>query len=424
MLAFFDSYVHFFAETQIYSLNVCMKIIYQCQSKGCGYACVKMLLCKRDKNRNWAYADEPEAEQNAPSLNEIKEYGAKHGLNLRSYRVGSPYDWRFLASKNALVLLEEDGLQHMCVLVKASKSDLTILDPSKGKRKIKIRRFERIFSGVVMVTDLGVVSRKKDVPKPNIRSVKNGWIPMLLSFASVFLIGMGFLLSERVSKWIALPFYLVGLTSLGLFLVCSRYLQSVFDRKYQRGLLEEDPELRKELFTHYYTYKNAIFGTIPRVSCEIGILCSLLFYISFTSPWQGVMFGIAGVVLLIMLCFIQKRSAQIAKDVEKDKDDFLRGESDKIGLENKQKSYQKKGVRYSRLWFLKILTVLLVSLLFCLGSSLTKQNLVGSSYLENLILCLLFSIQINDLASYLPSILSNRNEASYFWYHFVRTNGK
>lgn len=401
-----------------------MKIIYQCQSKGCGYACVKMLLCKRDKNRNWAYADEPEAEQNAPSLNEIKEYGAKHGLNLRSYRVGSPYDWRFLASKNALVLLEEDGLQHMCVLVKASKSDLTILDPSRGKRKIKIRRFERIFSGVVMVTDLGVVSRKKDVPKPNIRSVKNGWIPMLLSFASVFLIGMGFLLSERVSKWIALPFYLVGLTSLGLFLVCSRYLQSVFDRKYQRGLLEEDPELRKELFTHYYTYKNAIFGTIPRVSCEIGILCSLLFYISFTSPWQGVMLGIAGVVLLIMLCFIQKRSAQIAKDVEKDEDDFLRGESDKIGLENKQKSYQKKGVRYSRLWFLKILTVLLVSLLFCLGSSLTKQNLVGSSYLENLILCLLFSIQINDLASYLPSILSNRNEASYFWYHFVRTNGK
>lgn len=312
----------------------------------------------------------------------------------------------------------------MCVLVKASKSDLTILDPSRGKRKIKIRRFERIFSGVVMVTDLGVVSRKKDVPKPNIRSVKNGWIPMLLSFASVFLIGMGFLLSERVSKWIALPFYLVGLTSLGLFLVCSRYLQSVFDRKYQRGLLEEDPELRKELFTHYYTYKNAIFGTIPRVSCEIGILCSLLFYISFTSPWQGVMLGIAGVVLLIMLCFIQKRSAQIAKDVEKDEDDFLRGESDKIGLENKQKSYQKKGVRYSRLWFLKILTVLLVSLLFCLGSSLTKQNLVGSSYLENLILCLLFSIQINDLASYLPSILSNRNEASYFWYHFVRTNGK
>lgn len=383
-----------------------------------------MLLCKRDKNRNWAYAEEPEAEQNAPSLNEIKEYGAKHGLNLRSYRVGSPYDWRFLASKNALVLLEEDGLQHMCVLVKASKSDLTILDPSRGKRKIKIRRFERIFSGVVMVTNLGVVSRKKDVPKPNIRSVKNGWIPMLLSFASVFLIGMGFLLSERVSKWIALPFYLVGLTSLGLFLVCSRYLQSVFDRKYQRGLLEEDPELRKELFTHYYTYKNAIFGTIPRVSCEIGILCSLLFYISFTSPWQGVMLGIAGVVLLIMLCFIQKRSAQIAKDVEKDEDDFLRGESDKIGLENKQKSYQKKGVRYSRLWFLKILTVLLASLLFCLGSSLTKQNLVGSSYLENLILCLLFSIQINDLASYLPSILSNRNEASYFWYHFVRTNGK
>lgn len=401
-----------------------MKIIYQCQSKGCGYACVKMLLCKRDKNRNWAYADEPEAEQNAPSLNEIKEYGAKHGLNLRSYRVGSPYDWRFLASKNALVLLKEDGLQHMCVLAKASKSDLTILDPSRGKRKIKIRRFERIFSGVVMVTDLGVVSRKKDVPKPSIRSVKNGWIPTLLSFASVFLIGMGFLLSERVSKWIALPFYLVGLMSLGLFLVCSRYLQSAFDRKYQRGLLEEDPELRKELFTHYYTYKNAIFGTIPRVSFEIGILCSLLFYISFTSPWQGVMLGIAGVVLLIMLCFIQKRSAQIAKDVEKDEDDFLRGESDKIGLENKQKSYQKKGVRYSRLWLLKILTVLLVSLLFCLGSSLTKQNLEGSSYLENLILCLLFSIQINDLASYLPSISSNRNEASYFWYHFVRTNGK
>ena len=401
-----------------------MKIIYQCQSKGCGYACVKILLCKRDKNRNWAYADEPEAERNAPSLNEIKEYGAKHGLNLRSYRVGSPYDWRFFASKNALVLLEEDGLQHMCVLVKASKSDLAILDPSRGKRKIKIRRFERIFSGVVMVTDLGIWSRKKDVPKPSIRSVKNGWIPTLLSFASVFLIGMGFLLSERVSKWIALPFYLVGLMSLGLFLVCSRYLQSAFDRKYQRGLLEEDPELRKELFTHYYTYKNAIFGTIPRVSCEIGILCSLLFYISFTSPWQGVMLGIAGVVLLIMLCFIQKRSAQIAKDVEKDEDDFLRGESDKIGLENKQKSYQKKGVRYSRLWLLKILTVLLVSLLFCLGSSLTKQNLEGSSYLENLILCLLFSIQINDLASYLPSILSNRNEASYFWYHFVRTSGK
>lgn len=414
----------FFAETQIYSLNVCMKIIYQCQSKGCGYACVKMLLCKRDKNRNWAYADEPDAERSAPSLNEIKEYGAKYGLNLRSYRVGNPYDWRFLASKNALVLLEEDGLQHMCVLAKASKSDLTILDPSRGKRKIKIRKFEAIFSGVVMITDLGVASRKNDVPKPTIRSIKNGWIPMLLSFVSVFLIGMGFLLSERASKWIALPFYLVGLMSLGLFLVCSRYLQSSFDRKYQRGLLEEDPNLRKELFTHYYTYKNTIFGTIPRVSCEIGILCSLLFYISFTSPWQGVMLGIVGIVLLIMLYFIQIRSVQIAKEVEKDEDDFLRGKSDKKELENKQKSYQKKGFRYSRLWLLKILAVLFVSLLFCLGSSLIKQNLEESPYLESLILCLLFSIQINDLASYLPSILSNRSEASYFWFHFVRTSGK
>ena len=247
---------------------------------------------------------------------------------------------------------------------------------------------------------------------------------MLLSFVSVFLIGMGFLLSERASKWIALPFYLVGLMSLGLFLVCSRYLQSSFDRKYQRGLLEEDPNLRKELFTHYYTYKNTIFGTIPRVSCEIGILCSSLFYISFTSPWQGVMLGIVGIVLLIMLYFIQIRSVQIAKEVEKDEDDFLRGESDKKELENKQKSYQKKGFRYSRLWLLKILAVLFVSLLFCLGSSLTKQNLEESPYLESLILCLLFSIQINDLASYLPSILSNRSEASYFWFHFVRTSGK
>lgn len=414
----------FIAETQINSFYVCMKTIYQCQSKGCGYTCVKMLLCKRDKNRNWAYADEPDAERNAPSLNEIREYGAKHGLNLRSYRVGSPYDWRFLASKSALLLLNEDGRQHMCLLAKATKSNLILLDPAKGKRKMKSQKFETIFTGVVVVADLGTEFWNRDVPKQNQKLTKSQWIPTLLSFASVFLIGTGFLLSERTSKWAALPCYLAGLLSLGLFLVFSRFLPSTFDKKYQRGLLEEDPDLRKRLFTHYYTYKNTIFGAVPRASCEIGILCSVLFYISFSNPWQGVILGILGVVLLILLRAIQECSVQIAKEVEKEENDFLKERKDKIELEKKQKSYQKKGFMYSRVWLLKILVLSFVVLLSGLASGLARHNGHESPWLESLTLCLLFSIQINDLASCLPSILDSKREASYFWFHFVRANGK
>lgn len=188
--------------------------------------------------------------------------------------------------------------------------------------------------------------------------------------------------------------------------------------------MEEDPDLRKRLFTHYYTYKNTIFGAVPRASCEIGILCSVLFYISFSNPWQGVILGILGVVLLILLRAIQECSVQIAKEVEKEENDFLKERKDKIELEKKQKSYQKKGFMYSRVWLLKILVLSFVVLLSGLASGLARSNGDESPWLESLTLCLLFSIQINDLASCLPSILDSKREASYFWFHFVRANGK
>lgn len=400
-----------------------MKTIYQCQNKGCGYACVKMLLSKRDKNRNWAYADEPEAEKTAPTLEEIEDYGKAHGLVLRSYRVGKPYDWRFLASKNAIVLLEEDGRSHSCVLTKATKTHVKFLDPTRGVRRMKIQELEGLFSGIVLVAGLD----KKlpgNAPKRGKGVCKLGWISTSLSFVSVFLIGIGFLLSERASKWIAFSFYLVGLLSLGLFLISSRYLQSVFDKKYQHGLLKEDADLRKELFTHYYTYKTTIFGAIPRVSCEFGILCSVLFYCSFSNPWQGLILGILGVTLLLSLHVIQERSHQIAKEVETEENNFLKEGCGKEELIIRQKSYQNKGFQYSKIWLLKILVLFSFALLSTLCCVLSSHNDAKNSWFEHLMLCLLFSVQILDLASYLPAIFNVKKETSYFWFHFVRKGGK
>lgn len=60
-------------------------MIYQAQRKGCGFACVKMLL-SLNRVKEAEDIEEPLLSSQAPSLGELISFASEHGLTLSGYK--------------------------------------------------------------------------------------------------------------------------------------------------------------------------------------------------------------------------------------------------------------------------------------------------------------------------------------------------
>ena len=264
------------------------RIVFQSQTKGCGYATVKMALIHSSKRKDFAFAPEPEISGKAPTLAELIAYAKGYGLTLSAFKVSDPAEIVQNEEYPLMLVIEENRLSHMVYLIGKKGRRFLVLDPAKGKRLLKKEELVALFTGTFLV-ERGYRDITERFPKK--RPIRFLWkvLDLILSITPSLFLVSGLISLDYLPLWGSLPLFALALVSLFAF----RYFKMVefkaFDEKYGPFLLEENSSKRKELYAHYQSYKGLAFsaGNVLAASLTQTLIIAALFAL------RNYLFGIA-----------------------------------------------------------------------------------------------------------------------------------
>ncbi len=258
-----------------------------------------MALAHYSRERSFAHLEEPPIYGKAPSLRELMEYAAKHGLILKAYRMGKKEKIARYLDEPVLALVQEDGLSHMVYLRKGRFGRYILLDPARGKRRLKEAAFLNIFAGIFLKKD-SFVPKPEQIPKPTF--VKRGTM-MILNLARSVSVLLVFLALYFVDEEGSFPLTVALFSSFALLSVFSRAFSSKkmreFDLVYLDSLYGIEPRKRKEAYLHFHRFKAGIFSREPSLWAGALEIAALLVLFSLNELWMGV--AMLGLCLALVL---------------------------------------------------------------------------------------------------------------------------
>ena len=300
-------------------------LIYQNQKRGCGYASIKMMLCHYSKKKEFRYLEEPPCYDEAPSLSDLIRYAERHGLYLKAYRYKEVSRLGENKFYPLLALLEEDGLSHLVYVERKAFGHFYILDPARGRRKLKEESFYKIFTGVFIIEE-EYRAKEERIASPRYLDPLRTFISCLLSSASFLSLFASFYFVDD-SGGLLLPILLF--CSFCLFVVLERgflsWSMKKFDRSYISSLSTMPYGTRREAYIHYVTFKAGIFSRAPSLvsgALEIAAL-GVLFWLN--EEWMGRAILSLFVLLLLTEALWGPWFRKKSKEVEESEDAFLGG---------------------------------------------------------------------------------------------------
>lgn len=393
-------------------------MIYQAQRKGCGFACVKMLLSLNGV-KEAEEIEEPLLSSQAPSLGELISFASEHGLTLSGYKFLEPSGLLSHKEFPILLLLEEKGQTHMVVLAKARGSYFLVLDPMKGRRWVKK-------SELAEKTSLFYLKQLSFAKKPEKKGAppyqrKRRWGDFLAIFPVLEgLLGLCALSTLRQDgSFLVLAIFLLAyclcLASRTLF---SFKAMKRFDEEYLSGCLFGGREERKERFCHYNAYKKASLLSplnLAEDAVSFFLIYALLF---FNDPLFGLL-----CIAPISLCALEKilskgKDEKDQEAIENAETRFLEGKKgDKGALLS-----LKEGLRESYAFAERKACVGLFDFSLCAFSS-SLALLLGPATSNRFLFCLFSSCYLLHLVSKLWEDFSlwgdKKKEWPYFRLHFL-----
>ncbi|GIO22992.1 peptidase domain-containing ABC transporter [Oceanobacillus sp. J11TS1] len=116
----------------------------------CGPACLTMILnyYNRPVSLN-KISEQCDAQRNGVSVTTLKKVSEYYGLNCKVYQINSKDINSDISHCFPCILFWDN--QHFVVLEKVRNNEVTILDPNKGKLKLKRQEFESHYSGVILI---------------------------------------------------------------------------------------------------------------------------------------------------------------------------------------------------------------------------------------------------------------------------------
>lgn len=251
------------------------KILFQSEDRSCGLMSLRMYLCLVHKDNNYRYIT---IDGHPPySLLQLESEARKQGVNLRFKRVE---DKRTLAKANnfpiILILGEEKMNLHMVVLSKIRRGVATILDPSSGKRRIKVYDLIGMWNGIY--GDAIEIEKRPKIPKPKpLFPIWARMASLILSLISSACIYFSFFYIRNDGNYL-LP--VIGFVIASLFQILQQSLLKKgmrdFDSMHLKNIYSRDKERLKSNYIHYYSFKKVVFAD------ALSLVQGLLFFISFS----------------------------------------------------------------------------------------------------------------------------------------------
>lgn len=302
------------------------QIIYQSQNRGCGYTCVKMLLAHVYKRKEFAYLSEPPCYGVAPSLKEVIAYAGKHGLTLRGYKVSEKSRFTLPKKKPVLALIEEDGLSHL-VYLRLKGNSYWILDPARGKRKLKHDEFASLFQGIYLEVE-SVAQNEESIELPSYLNKRRSFLTTLLRVIALIAMFVAFYFVDDQGSYL---FALIAFVFFCSFTVLERIYLSrslrAFDGLYLGSVTSLPLEERRDAYFHYLRFKAAIFTRVPSLCSGALMIVALGILFWLNEEWMGVatlsLFVLLTLAEVVMGPWFKKRG----EELEKEEEAFLGGYS-------------------------------------------------------------------------------------------------
>ena len=274
------------------------KPVYQAQEKGCGFATVKMALIHMSKNRGYAFLSEPLVEV-APDLASLISYGKEFGLHLRAYECPSQDLYECMEHPLLLLLRGEKGL-HMVYLASRRAERFLILDPSKGRKWVRLEDLEASFTGVFLRIESYEKKDEDFTYFPPVSMSKMMGLSSVLALLPMAFCILGFFLLDLSFP----PIYFLGSLLASLFFsILERFVLLVamerFDARYASSLDAKGLRKRNELYVHYHSYKNALFGSRVSAYTHLASLVGSLAFFCFHDLYLVLSMGV-GVCLVAL----------------------------------------------------------------------------------------------------------------------------
>lgn len=228
--------------------------IFQGNDYDCGFASLKNLLANYTKDKSYLYLPKGDKKEHF-SLDDLCSIAETYGFKLEAY--GCDNDYYDNMKCPCLVMIE---LNHIVMVVKASKNHIAILDPNEGKIRMKKEVFLQKWRRIVL--EIEPVKPAKKLPKLRyeILPPKTTITSIIISLISIgVLIGSFYLLNNQKNAMFSFIFLGVFAISLVVekFLLCKQIYQ--FDKKFIPLYFDQPENKNKISYINFMSFKQQYF---------------------------------------------------------------------------------------------------------------------------------------------------------------------
>ena len=308
---------------------IIMKFCKQLFQDDCGFACLKMLLGYFKKDKAFLNLPNPKL-QGKYSFLDLTNLGRKYGIELEGYKVND----LSLLNKNLPAIIEMciEGQNHFCVLYKIKGNIFYVYDPSRGKIKLEIETFEKLFLNKVLICK-NLINNNKNKIRNNIGKLFTSYIivNIFINISCAFLIINN--IKPNTMNFIALLLYIC------LIFIANKISLSFFDLIYEKRINEKIMLNEKinlnQFMNDIYLLKKSLFQNI---STFVGNMITVFFIliICFLNNKY------------LLLCFLVLCFLNIIKFIISNKYSFSKIEHYENELKNKKSNRKENYVKLTK----------------------------------------------------------------------------
>ena len=304
--------------------------IFQGDEHSCGYACTRMFIMLKKKDRSFRYlriGDKPPY-----NLSTLQNLAKRCGVDLDWKKAESVESLKNNAVFPLLLVLKGNEQDHMVLLKKSSKKKFLIYDPACGKEWIKkdeiVNKWTGIFGDGEVFDDKPCENKKPD--KPNVWFYITSLFSLTIGIASL---GVGFYFLNQDGNFLVpvIMFTLYALTEI-LRRRLAVYFMKEFDKRGLPYLKESDDSAIEEDFRSYQLYKKDVFSDFVIMSASLLIVVALGILIGINSP--SFFISMAGLISyrIISTVFLERNIKKDERELE---------EEERGGIKDKDKAFER-----------------------------------------------------------------------------------
>ena len=321
-----------------------MFYIPQTQKDDCGFTCLKMMLANLNNDKNYLFL--PQENDHGPySYSDLIAIAQKYGLNLQGIQttekstLSNHKAFPFIASVTL-----PNGALHAVLVMKVNRDKVIYLDPRKGKVKMKLNDFLRIWDGSALLMESyekKKCSYKITDPMTISNKIFLGIIQFIVGLLAIF--GVYFIKDDTPIYVPAIFLSLAIITELILKALSYRIMKKLDSHYFSEGVI---PDTGFRSYIEKYEKYKSLSLTSPMNYILLLVFSLALLFIILLNDRKNAFLAITPLLLAVIDSFLVSPYLKKKKMEIDELEEDLDSAKDALDLKNKVKVVHDKAYSY------------------------------------------------------------------------------